>query len=123
MVLTLIYMFTFVRLRHLVSLPHFADVGDDPGNHEVSTPNGLCLDYRGLLDYLFLHIDAAMIIFGKCILLGLCLGSRSCSAEKILILMGGGMPIVPLRTFFTTGRGDRLNRGDEGLLVHFGTHL
>ena len=123
MVLTLIYMFTFVRLRHLVSLPHFADVGDDPGHHDGSTPNGLCLDYRGLLENLFHIIDAAMIMFENYIQLGLCLGSRSCSAEKILILMGGGMPKVPLRTFFTTGRGDRLNRGDEGLLVHFGTHL
>ena len=115
-------MFTFVRLRHLVSLPHFADAGDDPGNHDVSTPNGLCLDYRGLLDYLFLHIDAAMIIFGKCILLGLCLGSRSCSAETTLILMGGGTLRIPPHIFFTTGRGDRFDREEAGLLVHFGTH-
>ena len=123
MVLTLIYVFTYVRLRHLVLLFHFADAGDVPGIHDGSIPNGLCQDYRGLLDCLCYHTDAAMIIFEKFILHGLCLGYRSCSAETLLILMGGGMPIVPLRTFFTTGRGDRLHGGDEGLLVHFGTHL
>jgi hypothetical protein len=123
MVLTLIYVFTYVRLRHLVLLFHFADAGDVPGIHDGSIPNGLCQDYRGLLDCLCYLIDAAMIIFEKFILYGLCLGYRSCSAEKLLILMGGGMPIVPLHISFTTGRGDRLYRGDEGLLVHFGTHL
>ena len=122
MVLTLIYMYTFVRLRHLVSLPHFADVDDDPGNHDGSTPNGLCLDYRGLLENLFHIIDAAMIMFENYIQLGLCLGSRSCSAEKILILMGGGMPIV-LHISFTIGGGAQFDGGDVGLLALCGTLL